>query len=382
MENTLSATVLESESLKGAFETFNRHSTRLTASYEELKNEVVRLRAELGESRDAHARTVTDKERLSSRLAGTLEALPAALIFLDGDGFVIEHNGKAADMLGSPLLGAAWADIARRECVPAAGRCGELRLKDGRWLNLARQPLSGNAGDVLLLTDVSDAHRTRKMLERASRLSCVGEMTAGLVHQLRTPLASALLNVARLRGDSEQQELAARVRDRLNEVGRIINDTLRFAAGPRRSDDEFSISALIADVVETCDNGCDVVRAAPNTPGVSVAGNRDAIKGALANLVDNARQACGDDARIEVTAEVHDGSLHLSVTDNGPGIADDIRDRLFEPFFTTRPQGTGLGLAVARAVAEVHGGGIVVDSSPAGACFTLRLPLRSAGEDA
>ena len=83
---------------------------------------------------------------------------------------------------------------------------------------------------------------------------------------------------------------------------------------------------------------------------IAVAGNRDAIKGALSNLIDNARQACGDDARIELGAEISAGCVYLTVTDNGQGIAPAVRARLFEPFFTTRPQGTGLGLAVAPSV--------------------------------
>jgi len=370
----MSATAFESEGLKVAFEAFNRHSSRLASSYEELRQEVDRLRRELASSQRTAVAAQNERERLGNRLARTLEALPGALIMLDGDGIIRETNSRAAVLLNRPLIGLAWADIVRRECVPKAASSGELRMADGRWLNLSRQRLGSEPGEILLLTDVSESRRMSEMLERAERLSCLGEMTASLAHQIRTPLASALLNAARLRGDDEQVSLAARIRDRLNEIGRMTNDMLRFTAGARRGGERFNVPALLTDLLETCDNGSDDLEVTLARTDFHSCGNRDAIKGALCNLVDNARQACGDDARIELGAEYSGGRLCLTVTDNGHGIAEHVRRRLFEPFFTTRPQGTGLGLAVVHAVAEAHDGEVLVDSRPSGTTFALCLP--------
>jgi two-component system sensor histidine kinase FlrB len=98
------------------------------------------------------------------------------------------------------------------------------------------------------------------------------------------------------------------------------------------------------------------------------------LKGALLNLVNNALQACGANARIELGAVRSNNQICLTVTDNGDGISDEIRSRIFEPFFTTRPQGTGLGLAVVRSVADVHNGEVLVDSGPKGTTFAICLP--------
>ena len=94
----------------------------------------------------------------------------------------------------------------------------------------------------------------------------------------------------------------------------------------------------------------------------------------MSNLVNNAVEACGTAGRIELSGLVVDGRVCLTVTDDGPGIPAEIRARLFEPFFTTRPQGTGLGLAVVRSVAEAHEGQVHVHTSEGGTLFSISLP--------
>ena len=105
--------------------------------------------------------------------------------------------------------------------------------------------------------------------------------------------------------------------------------------------------------------------------------NKDALKGALLNLISNACQACGENARIELTAARDDDALLLTVKDNGPGIPADVVQNIFDPFFTTRPQGTGLGLAVVQAVAAAHDGKVTVNSTKQGCEFSLRLPVEA-----
>ncbi len=374
METRLATTATKSEVLRSAFDAFNHHSSRLEASYRDLKRQVDVLTRRLEEAQSARHRELVEKERLSLRLARTLEALPGAVLVLDGDGIVQERNSKAPELLHRPLEGLAWSDIVRRECAPNATSSGELHLRDGRSLSLSRQPLGDEPGEILLLADVTESRRTSELLARQERLTCLGEMTATLAHQIRTPLASALLNIARLDVDDEHR--VGRIRDRLKDIGRMVEDMLRFTAGARPRHETFAVDALLKELLETCDRGhaTNDLTLALAADGVEVAGNRDAIKGALSNLIDNARQACDPDARIELGVERSGDRVCLTVTDNGHGIDPKIRARLFEPFFTTRPQGTGLGLAVVRAVAKAHGGEVLVDSGPTGSTFALCLP--------
>jgi two-component system sensor histidine kinase FlrB len=232
----------------------------------------------------------------------------------------------------------------------------------------------------------ASSQRADRMLEtlaneRRERLSSIGEMTATLAHQIRTPLASALLYAKQLRSQAgTENPPAAHICNRLDEIARLIDDMLCYAGGARRADQKFSVSDLFQNIVEISQNcfGDGQLRIALTRDDLYVAGNYEAIKGAMLNLVENAFQACGKDGRIELGAELVKDRVCLTVSDNGHGISVDIQDRLFEPFFTTRPKGTGLGLAVVRAVAEAHAGEVMVDSSARGTTFALCLHVDGA----
>lgn len=378
----MTATATNPAGLRSAFDAFNQHSSRLEASYRELCKQVEVLTRQLETEQSARHHELIEKERLGNQLIRTVEALPGAVIVLDGAGTIRERNSKASDLLSRPLRGLAWSEIVRRECVPGESSGGDLRLHDGRWLSLSRSSLGTEPGEILLLADVTDSRRMAELLQRAERLSCVGEMTARLAHQIRTPIASALLNVARIHGDDVQEQIAARIRSRLHEVGRMVDDMLQFTAGAERAREQFTLGEFYAELAETCEVGLAGCRLEVSLldDTLTVAGNRDAIKGALINLVENARQACDIDGRIELGAELCSDRVCLTVTDNGHGIPPNVLPRLFDPFFTTRPQGTGLGLAVVQSVAEAHGGEVLVDSSGKGSTFALCLPIAEANQ--
>lgn len=367
------------QALQSAFQAFTLQSSRLEASYRELQDKVASLNEQLAVSQRAEVRQWQEKERLGNRLVRMLEALPGALIVIDGDGFIRECNSKAPQLLGTPLLGCAWSVIVQREFSRGASRDGELKLKDGRWLSLSRRPLECEPGEILLLADITESRRMAEMLERNERLSGIGEMTARLGHQIRTPLSSALLYSSQLEreGTAAQQAAAKKISRRLRELGAMVEDMLRFAAGARRTGTCIKATELLHEVADAVlpqlDSAAEI-RIEVADEALVLVGNRDALKGALSNLVNNAIQACGAKPLIELSALRCAGRVCLTVADNGHGIAADIRSRLFEPFFTTRPQGTGLGLAVVRSVAEAHHGDVLVDSGRRGSSFTICIP--------
>ncbi|MGH8167920.1 MAG: sensor histidine kinase, partial [Woeseiaceae bacterium] len=164
---------------------------------------------------------------------------------------------------------------------------------------------------------------------------------------------------------------------RLQELAGMVDDMLRFAGGVRREGECIPVAGLFAEVIDDVRprvRGSMRVTSELPQPELAVAGNRGALKGALLNLAENAVQACKDDGRIELSAWQSDDRIWLTVSDNGHGIAPETRARLFEPFFTTRPQGTGLGLAVVRTVAEAHDGQVVCHSGAGGTVFALCIP--------
>lgn len=387
----MAASAMDAQQLHSAFELFNRQSDLLEQSYRELTDKVERLTDELNEARSARLIELVEKERLSQRLALLLETLPGAIVVIDGNGVIQQQNSEAVRLLNEPLNGCSWANIVRREVRKGGSKDGNIQLRDGRWLSLSRRPLKDEPGEILLLADVTDSRRMTELRQRQERLTAIGEMTAEFAHQVRTPLASAMLYAAQIDRTSEAQaRVADKVVERLNDLGRMVNDMLGFAKGGHRAEEDVDVRDLFLDIRATLNpqlgerttlelliDGTSVDRGDANA--LVIAANSDALKGALINLIMNSSQAADGHAHIQLGAWRDDDWIFFTVTDDGPGIEADVMPHLFEPFFTTRPQGTGLGLAVVQDVARSHGGDVRAESLRRGARFTLRLPAADAG---
>ncbi|MDH5256246.1 MAG: ATP-binding protein [Gammaproteobacteria bacterium] len=221
------------------------------------------------------------------------------------------------------------------------------------------------------------------VLTRHQRLAALGEMAATLAHQIRTPLSAALLYASNAANPGLEQarrdELLGRAIGCLNNLEQLISDMLGFARGAAASDAPVALTDITLAVTNATPallrDGQRLTIATPPAAAV-VCGSREALVGAVLNLVTNALQAAGPNATVDVESRLDGQMAEIRVTDNGPGVPADLRQRIFEPFFTSRPDGTGLGLAVVRSVVEAHGGDVRLDSSDGtGARFVLRLPL-------
>ena len=364
--------------LRQAFEIFNQQSGLLEESYRDLQDTVESLTQQLRQEQSARLTELVKKERLGRRLSELLETLPGAILVIDRAGIIRQQNSQASALLNQPLIGCSWAAIVKREVRDGGSEDGNIQLRDGRWLSLARRSLKSEEGEILLLADVTESRRMSELRQRNERLSAIGEMTAEFAHQVRTPLASAMLYAGQLdRSTPVNARIAEKITAGLHELKRMVNNMLGFAAGACRSQQKIRVARLLNDVRRTLDGqlGNDTnLRVSVPDGDLTVAANYDALKGALLNLVTNADQAANGCAEILLHGHHFGDSVHLCVTDDGPGIADEVRNKLFEPFFTTRPQGTGLGLSVVQAVAAAHGGDVQVSTSNRGTCFTIQLP--------
>lgn len=356
---------LDAAQLAEAFRQFSEASAQLTQAYSGLERQV---------------------ERLNERLTGLLAALPAGVVLLDAQGRVEQVNAAGRAMLNDGLVGQEWGGVCDALLRPTET---PAEFESGAADSLRRLALSQTAEDsaggrIVLLHDVTEAWLMRRNVARNERLAAMGEMVAGLAHQLRTPLAAALLYAGNLAeptlAPADRARCAERTLDRLRHLERLIRDMLSFARGEALGTEDFDVCELVAELEHTIEPVA-ARRAVRFTsrcacPGVRFAGHRKDIAGALTNLLENALQAVGEGGEISLHASNADGRVRFAVSDNGRGIDATLQARLFEPFFTTRADGTGLGLAIARGVARAHGGDITLRSNPGeGSTFVLDLPL-------
>ena len=367
--------------LEQAFAAFNESSAQLQGAYRELEQRVDVLSAELAEARSERLAQLAEKERLADRLQGLLETLPGGVVVLDGAGIVREHNPGALELLGEPLLGRPWREVLERATARASE--SELELADGRLASVAARTLPAGAGSIILLADVTEQRRLQAFAERNARLSQMGEMSARLAHQTRTPLTAAVLYASQLAHAGAEpgrvQRYAQKILAQLRLLERMVNDMLCFARGASAGDEDVDLRAMFEELKQTIAPQLGArasLQALPVPAGTVLRGSREALGGALLNLIDNALRAAGDDARVELEARPDAaGGVTIYVHDNGPGVPDALRQKIFEPFYTLRSNGTGLGLAVVQSVARAHGGSARVEArAGGGASFSIHVP--------
>jgi two-component system sensor histidine kinase FlrB len=383
------------QELEQAFSLFNRASAELADVYRELEQQVARLNSELTVANRELRRQFDEKEALSRRLGLLLDALPGGVLVLDAQGVVIEANAAAIELLGGRVLNRHWHAV-QAECLSATTSPQEWQVRSSepggdreleqRWVSVSASELDPTGGRVVLLSEVTEAYRMREQLERHQKLSAMGEMAAGLAHQLRTPLATALLyagNLTRERlSDTDRQRFAEKAMARLKDLERMIQDMLTFLRGAPSEREAIPLRELVQELAQImepqmADKQVQLHVDLQSTHMPHVRGDRKALCGALLNLLENALQASAAGDAVTLAAGIDAGRAAIRITDQGKGMAPEVQQRLFQPFFTTRAEGTGLGLAIMRSVVDAHGGEVEVQSALGqGTTFTVRLPLQ------
>lgn len=244
---------LKAQELQRAFDVFNQVSQALTQSYQGLQSRVESLTAELAVANGELRRQYEEKQALSERLSLLLNALPAGVVVLDSAGRVSEANPAARQMFAQPVITESWPALMQARLL-ATETPGEWQL-DARRLAIVESPLDSAGGRILLIHDVTAAHGLKADLERHQRLAAMGEMAASLAHQLRTPLATALLYSANLGqpqlADDARRRFADKATAQLKRLERLIQEVLLFARGESIGRDTMRADELLADAAQT-----------------------------------------------------------------------------------------------------------------------------------
>lgn len=389
----LSASSTMGEDLHDAFNTFNQLSKQLTESYQILETRVTGLNSELAATRNERIKELTEKERLAKRLTLLINALPGGVVVLDGQGVIQECNPIAMDLLGAPLEGQRWIDIINRSFDSQHSVGQEIILNDGRSINLSTCPLADEPGQILLLTDVTEMRNLQEQLNHKQRLATMGETAASLAHQIRTPLSSVMLYASRLKRTSmendERIQLTEKIFSRLRHLEQLISNMLLYSRGDAAFDERINISALITELHHSIEAHLEEKKVtflidSQLELNTYVEGNNQMLLSALLNLCTNAIQAVEPHGQIQIKLRMSaENTIQINLIDNGPGIAIENQKTIFEPFITSKQNGTGLGLAVVKAVIESHQGTINVTSDAGMGCdIGITLPISTVSNTA
>ncbi len=224
----------------------------------------------------------------------------------------------------------------------------------------------------------------------AERMATVGRLSLKVAHEVRNPIAAIELN-AELLGDIVQERpgrdmdeaatLVTAIRDQVDALDALTEEYLAFARFPRPHFEEDSVNEMVIGLVEfvrplaTRQGRTVEAHTDPTVPPMTI--DRTLLRQAVLNLVKNGLEALGQGGMLTVTTRRTDDGVEIAVNDTGAGIPIEVGRRLFEQFFTTKPQGTGLGLYISRQIVEEHGGQLTWRSEPgAGATFTVHLPTK------
>lgn len=353
-------------------------SRQLDMSHKDLQEQVSLLRAELAVSRTARLRELAEKERLFGRLSSLLAVLPGGIVLLDSGGVVRDANPTALELLGEPLFGESWEAIKLRNPELSGDR------RTGRYLSVKSRRLDSQNEELVLITDTTETHDLEQQLGRQHRLAAMGEMAARLAHQIRTPLAATTLYLSQLGrqdlANDQRSSITERLGERLAHMEGLIEAMLSFVRGRTPERKPLQIRAVLdaveANVRPALREGVSLT-ITPVDQTLEVLGAQEELVGAIGNLVRNASELAQESVHIDVWAgATSPTSMQIRVRDSGPGISEEVLPRLFDPFFTTRAKGTGLGLAVVAMTAAQHEGQIRAQNSlHGGAEFLLDLPL-------
>lgn len=353
----------------------------LLDSFERLRGRIRARDEELARRADA---AVARERELSERI---LAALQSGIVTVDAPGRVTSFNPAAAR-----ILGAADADAvaARLGAVPELARAlggadepVEVELDHGEarvTLSAAASPLED--GRLVVLDDVTERRDLERRFQARETLAKLGELSAGVAHEVRNPLNGIRLLLGLLARDVESlpkcRELVDKAQREIDGLNEIVSDFLQFSRPlelhlERVRLDEIVDGSLLLAAAEVEKRRLTVERA---VEAVELRVDPAQIKRALLNLLLNAAQASSDGGAIAVTAARRGDRVRISVRDHGPGVDPEVRARLFTPFVTGRPGGTGLGLAMVQKIANLHGGECRLDDHTRDGClFALEIPV-------
>jgi len=266
--------------------------------------------------------------------------------------------------------------------------------KDGReiWISAVgvRTEYRGKLAGLVSFRDITELKRLQEQLIRSERLAAIGQLAGGVGHELRNPLGAIKNAVYYVKGKVAKGKLGQKeprvmefldiMDDEINSSSKIINDLLGFSRVGKPAVSPTQVKKVIEDALSRTpipENIALTKRLDTDLTEIEI--DSDQIQQALVNIITNAVQAMPDGGKLTIGTKEKGGFLEVEISDTGSGMPKEVKDKIFEPLFTTRAKGIGLGLAVSKSIIDRHGGNIEVKSKVGeGTTINIKLPLKAA----
>jgi len=364
----------------------------MVSTFHELVQKLKDKEKELTELRQIAEHRVEDIESYNIDI---LQSVPSGVVSFNEDYIITHINASAERILGvssSECLNRPYQEIFGQTIAHVIG--GNTYLERGEvvyetpsrkrvWLGLNVSPLKNRKGKpigkIVVFTDLTDLKALESQMKLRESLSTLGEMSAGIAHELRNPMGviAGYTKMLHKQVPEELQGAVIAIEKEIKMMDRIISDFMSFTHPLSVEKTPVPLKILIDDSIEI---------ALANQPGIEVRKTFDPeitfladgtlMRQVITNLLQNAADATGGQGLISVSAEKGPDSTRLSIKDTGHGISKDLHQKIFLPFYTTKEKGTGLGLAIVHKIVVSHGGNITFESSPKGTVFHVVLPDR------
>lgn len=358
-------------------DTFHELVAKLKEKEREL--EVLRRKAE---------ERAEDVESYSDNI---IQSVPSGVVSLDNDLRITKMNTAAAlflrcrpeDVIGKPYSEVFRSPlkeaVEKRERIERAEYLYEGVSGERRWIGLTTSPLKNRQGDVigriLVFTDLTELKSLENQIRLRQWLSSIGEISLGIAHELRNPMA-VISGYARLlsKKGGSGPEVEAILKE-IRVMDRIITDFLSFARPITPGIQEIRIKELIEKTAQSLLKEREDIELQIQLEDHVIRSDEVLLRQAFSNLLRNGIEAMPGGGTLKVTGGPEGEHFIVNITDTGRGIAEEIRDKVFLPFYTTREKGTGLGLSVVQKNITLLGGSIHFESSGGGTTFSVKLPL-------
>ncbi|MBW2147907.1 MAG: PAS domain S-box protein [Deltaproteobacteria bacterium] len=414
------------QELVQAIRTFNGAAERLKGSYRRLKKEVERLNLEIEKKNAELQKNLAEKEKAQDYLRNILESLKTAVIVVDLKGRLTTMNKSAEDLVGviaeevmgkrlDVLLKPYLVDPSNslKEAADGNGHECEIRWKAGEEqclqihliTSLMKDSSGRPVGKILLLQDVTNIRRLEDQLHRNNRMAAMGELAVKIAHDVRNSLGSIELIASLLRKeleyDNDKVRLTEHIMVSVRNLDHTIANLLTFTRAPQPKRVEIALASLLEETLEFIRSPLKYsnirIKKDFEKAELKILGDRKLLQQTFFNVILNAMQSMEGGGELEIftrTKAVNSSNwrippvtdcnwegeqnqwVEIGFRDSGSGIFEEDLPKIFDPFFTKKERGAGLGLAIVHNIVAAHGGLLFVDSIKGkGSLFIISLPL-------